>query len=331
MLTARQNALEVMRGGSPERFIRQYEPFYLLFGNDPLSLSGEPQGPGLDWVNLWGVSYSWPSWAPGGMPLHTEGRIVLERIDDWERVLKPAAPDCVLPDEAYLGYIAEAAACDRERQWLTLGMAPGLFEHTHHFMSMENALVAILEQPQKVREMVEWLVDWEIGYAKTLIDRVHPDALFHHDDWGTQISTFISPERFAEVYLPGYKRLYSWYKDNGIELIVHHNDSYSATYVPMMIEMGIDVWQGCMSVNDLPSLVRQYGPQITFMGGIDNGIVDREGWTHESVLREVRFQCVSCGKLYFIPCTSHGLSSATYPGVYEEVDRCIDLMSAELF
>ena len=30
----------------------------------------------------------------------------------------------------------------------------------------------------------------------------------------------------------------------GVDVIVHHSDSYAATLVPYMIEMGIDVWQG---------------------------------------------------------------------------------------
>ncbi|MDR2956713.1 MAG: hypothetical protein LBU61_00840 [Coriobacteriales bacterium] len=332
MLTPRQNALEVIKGGNPDRFIKQYEPFYLSFMNDPLSASGQPMGPGLDWVNLWGVSYSWPDWAPGGMPIHTEETIVLKDINDWQEVIVPKAPDYnAFVDADYADYIAFAEQCDREAQWLTMGMAPGLFEQTCHFLGMENGLMTILTEPVKVKAMVEWLVDWEIGYAKTLIDRIHPDALFHHDDWGTQISTLISPDCFREIYLPAYKRLYGWYKDNGIELVVHHCDSWGASLVPMMIEMGVDIWQGCMSTNDLPSLVRQFGPQITFMGGIDNGIVDRVDWTPELVMREVRFQCENNGRLYFIPCTTHGLNFANYPGVYDEVDKCIEIMTSEMF
>ncbi|MDR3343524.1 MAG: hypothetical protein LBT14_12230 [Treponema sp.] len=33
-------------------------------------------------------------------------------------------------------------------------------------------------------------------------------------------------------------------KSHGVEIIVHHSDSYTANLVPQMIEMGIDVFQG---------------------------------------------------------------------------------------
>jgi len=98
-----------------------------------------------------------------------------------------------------------------------------------------------------------------------------------------------------------------------------------------MIDMGIDVWQGVMRTNDIPSLIKQYGGQITFMGGIDSATVDYEGWTEEEVAKQVRNACESCGTKFFIPCTSQGLPISTYPGVYEAVAREVDKMSKEMF
>lgn len=41
--------------------------------------------------------------------------------------------------------------------------------------------------------------------------------------------------------------------------------------------------------------------------------------------------CRDCGKLHFIPCTSHGLNFSCIPGVYDAVDKEIEKMSKELF
>ena len=85
---------------------------------------------------------------------------------------------------------------------------------------------------------------------------------------------------------------------------MHHSDSYAANLVPYMIEMGIDIWQGCLSTNNLPDLVKQYGGQIAFMGGIDNGKVDRADWTQELIAQETEKSAGKSGKtggLYFIP------------------------------
>ena len=138
---------------------------------------------------------------------------------------------------------------------------------------------------------------------------VKPDCLFHHDDWGSQINSFLAPEMFAEFIVPAYKRLYGFYKENGVELIIHHNDSFSANLVPYMIEMGIDVWQGCMTTNNTPELVKQYGGQLTFMGDLDNGLLDQD-WSEELIAK--KWSGVSNGKLYF-SLFSQRLTGRTYP------------------
>lgn len=89
--------------------------------------------------------------------------------------------------------------------------------------------------------------------------------------------------------------------------------------------------QGCMSVNDLPKLIKEYGKDITFMGGIDNGKVDCFDWNQEMIEESTDQLCRDCGKLYFIPCTTHGLNFSCIPGVYEAVDKEIDKMTKEMF
>ena len=46
-------------------------------------------------------------------------------------------------------------------------------------------------------------------------------------------------------------------------------DCYAATLVPMMIEAGIDIWQGCMTTNNVPELIKNYGGKISFIGDIE--------------------------------------------------------------
>ena len=167
--------------------------------------------------------------------------------------------------------------------------------------------------------------------AAEICKYIKPDALFHHDDWGSQISTFLSPAMFREFIKPAYEKVYGYYKAHGVELIVHHSDSYAATLVPDMIDMGIDIWQGVMTTNDIPALIKQYGGQISFMGGVDSATIDFEGWTVADVEREVDRACRECGKHYFIPGASQGLAVSTYPGVYEETDRQIDLATQRYF
>ena len=329
MLTKRQNLLETIRGGNPDRFVKQYEPFAIQIPNG-FSIHNPSPKPGQEnVVNAWGVTRSWPAGMPGAFPVHTPDKIVIKDIEEWEKYLK--VPQVKYDAQVWEPFIAAAEAVDRNEYFVTSAVFPGIFEMSHYLLEIQNCLMAFYEYPDEMQGIIDVITDFEMELAAEICKYIKPDALFHHDDWGSQISTFISPEMFREFIKPGYQKVYGYYKSHGVELIVHHSDSYGATLVPDMIDMGIDIWQGVMNTNNIPELIKQYGGKISFMGGVDSASVDYEGWTDEVVAREVDRACRECGKHYFIPGASQGLAVSTYPGVYEAMDREIDLASKRYF
>ena len=328
MLTAKQNMQEVIRGGNPERFVNQFEALRLLFSPWGLHSGGVSKGE-LNKVNAWGVTNSFPADLPGGFPVHTPDKIVVKDIEHWRDYVKK--PSLEFTDEEWSIFKAMYDEVDESQAYKATFVAPGLFEQTHHLCEISNALTYYLTNPDEMHELIELLTEFELELAEGICKNLKPDAIFHHDDWGSEKSTFISPDMFAEFFLEPYKKIYGYYHDHGVELIVHHADSYAATLVPYMIEMGIDVWQGCMESNDVPELVRRYGGKISFMGGIDNKSVDFSGWTAEDSRVAVKRICDACGSKYFIPCITQGGGGSTFPGVYEVLANEIDKYSMEVF
>ena len=330
MLTKKENLFETIRGGKPDRYVNQFEfcgfsidPIMLGIGGLPFTMKqGELQ------VNGWGVTIAFPEGTPGPFPVHDAEHIVLKDITKWKEVVK--APKVVYPDEAWAGAKAQAAAVDRNEQLVTSFVLPGIFEKLHYLMSMEETLVNFYEEPEEMHELIDFLADWEIEYGKELMKHVNPDVIVHHDDWGSQKSSLLSPEMLNEFIVPAYKKVYGYFKEQGC-LIVHHSDSYAENLVPYMIDIGIDIWQGAMSTNNIPEILKKYGKQITIMGGLDNGKLDREDWTQEKIEKEVERVCRENGTSYFIPCLIGGGPSGTYPGVYDAVSAEIDKMSKVMF
>ena len=318
MLTARENFIETIKGGNPDRFVNQYEALGLIRANPIAASGGYPRQPGETAVDAWGVTHTFEPGTPGPFPVHDDEHKILKDITKWREQVK--VPNLIFPDAVWDGMKAPMVdPIDTNEQILTLFYPVGLFERAHYLMGIEECLMALLEEPEEMHELLDVLTEYEIGYAEQVCAHWPIEAVFHHDDWGTQKSSFMSPAMFEEFFLPRYKKIYDTYRRLGVKYIIHHNDSYSANLVPQMIEMGIDVWQGCLTTNDLPALISQYGGQISFMGGIDNGIVDREDWTPEAVEAHVTRICGECGKQYFIPCMCAGMPGSAYPGVYEAV------------
>ncbi len=328
MLTKKQNLIETMKGGNPDRFVNQYEAFAILMhpfvASNPAPKKGEHNV-----KNLWGVVKSFPEGTPAAFPVHTPETIVIKDITHWRDYVKE--PNCKFGEKEWEPFIKQAEAIDRNEQYVMPFIAPGVFEQCHYLMEIQNCLMAFYDEPEHMHELIDFYTEWELKLAENICDYMKPDGVFHHDDWGSQRSTFMSPDMFEEFFLPAYKKIYGYYKSRGANMIVHHSDSYAATLVPDMIDMGISVWQGVMTTNDIPALIKKYGKDITFMGGIDSAEVDFEGWTKEIVEQKVKEACDDCGKYHFIPSASQGLPMSTFPGVYDALTDAINDYSKVVF
>ena len=329
MLTAKQNLQEVIRGGNPERYVNQYEAITLMMHPYIMHSNALLQPGQENIVNAWGVTNSFPIGTPGAFPVHTPEKIVVKDIEDWKEYVH--APSLKFSQEEWDMFKAQYDAVDGTQTYKATFIAPGLFEQTHHLCEIQNALIYYITNPDEMHELIKYMTEWELELAEGICSNLHPDAIFHHDDWGGELSTFLSPDMFAEFFVEPYKQIYKYYHDHGVELVIHHSDSYAATLVPYMIEMGINIWQGCMESNNVPELIKKYGGQISFMGDIDNKSMDFEGWTREDCAKAARRAVERCGTKYFIPCITQGGPGSVYSGAYSVLAEEIDKLSIEKF
>jgi len=328
MLTKRQNMLETIRGGNPDRYVKGYEALALVLPPHKFK-DARPIKGGPNVVNSWGVTLSWPDNAPGPFPVHDAEHVVIKDIEKWRDYVK--VPEVVLPESDWEPILKMVDQIDRNEYFVTAFIAPGVFEQAHYLLEISNCLTSFYTNPDEMHEIIDMIADYEVRLAEEVCKYMKPDALFHHDDWGSQVSSFMSPAMFEEFLLPAYKLIYGYYKDHGVEIIVHHSDSYGENLVPYMVEMGMDVWQGALSTNNIPKIIKEYGGKLTIMGGIDNGKVDRADWTKEAIHEEVFRACREYGTKYYIPCTCMGDPASVYPGVYDAVMEEIDKASKEFF
>lgn len=329
MLTARENMRETILGGKPDRIVNQFEA--IVMGVHPfMMVDPEAQKGGPNVVNSWGVTRSFPENTPGAFPVHTPELIVCKDIEHWQDYVH--APSLKFPDELW-------AACkenlydpiDRSKSYATTLFVSGLFEQTHHLCGIENALMAYLTNPDEMHDLIKYLTDWELEAAEGICSHLHPDALFHHDDWGSEANSFLPPHIFEDFFIEPYQKIYKYYKDHGVEFVFHHSDSYCANLVPAMIEMGIDVWQGCMESNNNAEILAKYRGKIALMGDIDNKSVDFTGWTPEDCKKAALRAIDRCAGTGFIPCITQGGPGSVFSGTYNSLVDAIDDYNTEHF
>ena len=329
MLTARENMRQCIINGKPDRYVNQYEGINLLMHPFMFTSPGAQLG-GPPVVNAWGVTNVWPEGTPGGFPVHTPDKIVIKDIEHWRDYVH--APSLKFPQELWDACIGMYEAVDGSKAFKATFFAPGLFEQTHHLSEIRNALIYYMEYEDEMHDLVKYLTDYELEMAVEICEKLHPDAIFHHDDWGSETNSFLRPSMFEDYFLDAYKQIYGYYHDHGVEFVMHHSDSYAANLVPDMIEMGINVWQGPMHTNNVPELVKKYGDKITFMGDIDNKFVDFDGWTEADCEKATLDSINSVNSMTgYVPCITQGGPGSVYPGTYKAIWDTIDRYNIEHF
>ncbi len=329
MLTARENLIELLEHRTPDRIVNQFEAIPFVINPFLMKCEYPEKGAKEPVADLWGVYYAFPDNVPASFPLQDEKHLLVKDIEHWSDYVK--APSLKFTDEEW-GIAKEMYdAVDRKKAMPAMFMAPGLFEQCHDMCTIEETLMGMYECPDEMHDMIKMLTDFELELAEQFCSRIHPEAVFHHDDWGSQRSTFMSVPMFEDFFVEPYQQIYGYLHDHGVKYIFHHSDSYAATLVPDMIEMGIDVWQGCFSTNNLPELIQKYGDKITFMGGIENCLVDFDGWTPENNREVIRRTVKECGTRSFIPCIAQGAPGSVFEGVYMSMTDEIDALNMELY
>jgi len=150
-----------------------------------------------------------------------------------------------------------------------------------------------LKNPKGIRDITEWYMSiiMRPDYIRTIFDRQTEIALENFNrlhkvigdnidavyicgtDFGTQDSTFCSPEQFDDLWLPYYKRINNWVHENTNWKTFKHTDGAIESLMSRFIDAGFDIInpvQISAKGMDPVHLKKKYGRDIVFWGaGID--------------------------------------------------------------
>ena len=147
-----------------------------------------------------------------------------------------------------------------------------------------------LKKPKGIRDVAEWYMSTvsRPDYIKSIYDRQTEIAIENLSrlysvvgnkvnavfmcgtDFGTQSSTFCSPEQFDEMWLPYYKRMNDWIHENTQWKTFKHSCGAVETFMDSFIRAGFDIINP-VQINatgmDPKKLKEKYGRDLVFWGG----------------------------------------------------------------
>ncbi len=168
------------------------------------------------------------------------------------------------------------------------------FSDMRDLLGYEEALVALLLEPQAYAELLERAVDFNLAMAAEARRRYGLPIVATTDDVANATGMLISPESYFALVAPMFKKAIQGYKSLGF-LCIKHCDGNVDAVSDFWVECGID----CLDPIDpsggytMGGMKAKYGHKICLKGNIDCTGALCDG-TVEEVRDEVR-QCLREG------------------------------------
>lgn len=281
MLTPRENAMAIFEHRQPDCYNDMMASIKMV--PDPMSLALIFPKDGKEYKDNWGTTYIFRQDQPAKYPHITKENTVLKDIENWKN-------EVVIPPAVGLDWSRAEAfekTVDRDAYFVGVACPTGLFERTHYLMGFEEALMAFMEYPDKIAELLRAIADHKIAYIHEMAKHVHPDIIFFQDDWGSKQSVFLPPRVWRELIKPLQKEISNAIHECGM-IYMHHADCVCQPLVEDMVEIGVDVWQGVIPQNDILEIQRITQGKLPMIGGIDGAALDRAEVTEEEIRAHVR-------------------------------------------
>jgi len=179
---------------------------------------------------------------------------------------------------------------------IALVPAVGL-KHPKGIRGVEEWYISTLTREDFIKDIYERETDIAVENLRKLfgvIGNKIDAAYICGADFGTQNSTFCSPETFRRVWLPYYRKVNDWIHENTTWKTFKHSCGAVEPLLPLFIEAGFDIINP-VQINaegmDPVMLKKKYGNDIVFWGGgVDTQGVFAFG-TPNQVKDQVKRQC----------------------------------------
>ena len=157
--------------------------------------------------------------------------------------------------------------CNDSDKFIKVGTEVRPFERMQFLRGTEDLYCDLaLDEPAAyvLRDKLhEFFVEEMKFWASTAVD-----AIAFMDDWGSQRSLLINPEKWKSFYKPLYKE-YCDIAHRAGKFVFFHSDGFIEDIYPELIEIGVDAVNSQLFCMDMEKLGREYGGKITFHGEID--------------------------------------------------------------
>lgn len=185
---------------------------------------------------------------------------VCDDICSWKEQI--TFPDMETWDWENAAKIDHTTEINREEKLLYTSSLNGFFERMHTLMGFENALCALITDPEETAEFLDAMADFKCAQLTKIKEYYNPDILNFHDDYGTQRGLFFSPDIWRTLFKPRLEKVVKHCHNLGM-IFELHSCGLIEDIIPDICDTGADCLQ-CMDINDVAAAKKITQGQMAF-------------------------------------------------------------------
>lgn len=227
----------------------------------------------------------------------------VETRGDWKEMQSRYNPDdpSRLPERPEL--LVSALA---QRQYFVSFHFSGPFWQLREWCGFERLSMMFYDEPELVREMVDFWQDYVSRLMKIAFRYCRPDRVHISEDMAYKAHSMLSPEMCREFLLPCWKAWGEIIRGAGVPVYAVDSDGYIGELIPIWMEAGINA---CDPVevaagNDIAVFRRQFGREMAYSGGVDKREMAKGGIHIEQEIKRLQPIIDDGG---YIPGCDHGV------------------------
>lgn len=199
----------------------------------------------------------------------------------------------------------------------------GLFGFGAQLMGIDRFCTMFYKDPELIRDMA---THWEFFIIETIKEAVKTlegriDYIYWWEDMADKHGPLISPTLYEEFFLPHYKKVTGFLKNNGIDKIMMDSDGNLNPILDQLIEAGINgLWPLEVGAGmDAIEIRKKYGKKLFLAGNLDKSELAKGG---EAMRNEVDSKIPELKRLggYIAGCDHLPPPEFTFPKFQEYSD-----------
>lgn len=251
-ITPKENFERIKRGEKPVWMMNTPTDFNVIQPEVMPDAYARNHG-GIDWF---GIDWQFEPQTAAGMV--RPGTRALSDITNWEEEIKWPDLSAIDWEADYKKNYEPVISKDRPTMFIIVN---GFFERLADLTSFSDTFCYLLEEEEAVNAFYDRLADFHIELIGIAKKYYHADIITFHDDMGTQISSFMSPDTYREVLMPHYQKMNKAAHEMGL-LMNYHSCGCVGNQIPNFIEAGFDYWEGQDACNNKVELMEKYGDKL---------------------------------------------------------------------